>query len=150
MSQKSPHPIDKHVGTRIRLRRALLEMTQQRLADAAGITFQQIQKYEKGANRVSASRLQHLASILGVTVGFFYEGVSEGPDSKGGADPQARLLTEISGSPEGARLINNFVRISDPVMRRRLAELAEAIADGMAAPSGEPAAEQPQRRSRAE
>ncbi len=139
--QKSPHPIDNYVGSRIRMRRSLLGMTQQRLAEVLGITFQQVQKYENGRNRVSASRLQHIASVFGVDVGFFYEEISEGPDRKGAGDPQAILLTEISGSPEGVRLINSFARISDPIVRRRLADLAEAIAKGMAPPSGESAAE---------
>src|ERR671921_242516 len=133
--QKSPHPIDKHVGSRIRMRRALLGMTQQRLADDLSLTFQQVQKYEKGTNRVSASRLQQIATLLGVEVGFFYEGASLVPGGSSALDRQSALLAEVSSSSEGVRLINSFARISDPVVRRRLADLAEGIAEGMAQPS---------------
>jgi transcriptional regulator with XRE-family HTH domain len=127
-SQKSPHPIDKHVGSRIRMRRALLGMTQQRLADSLSLTFQQVQKYEKGTNRVSASRLQQIATLLGVEVGFFYEGAGQVPGGSSALDRQAALLAEVSSSSEGVRLINSFARIVDPVVRRRLADLAEGIA----------------------
>ncbi len=129
-SQKSPHPIDKHVGSRIRMRRALLGMTQQRLADALHLTFQQVQKYEKGTNRVSASRLQQIATLLGVEVGFFYEGASQVPGGSGAVDRQAVLLAEVSSSSEGVRLINSFARITDPDVRRRLADLVASIAEG--------------------
>ena len=144
-SQKSPHPIDKHVGSRIRMRRALLGMTQQRLADSLSLTFQQVQKYEKGTNRVSASRLQQIATLLGVEVGFFYEGVGQVPGGSSALDRQAALLAEVSSSSEGVRLINSFARISDPVVRRRLADLAEGIAQLSAQ---EPLAEQPPRQTR--
>ncbi len=127
-SQKSPHPIDKHVGSRIRMRRALLGMTQQRLADSLSLTFQQVQKYEKGTNRVSASRLQQIATLLGVEVGFFYEGAGQVPGGSSALDRQSALLAEVSSSSEGVRLINSFARISDPVVRRRLADLAESLA----------------------
>ena len=127
-SQKSPHPIDKHVGSRIRMRRALLGMTQQRLADSLSLTFQQVQKYEKGTNRVSASRLQQIATLLGVEVGFFYEGAGQVPGGSSALDRQSALLAEVSSSSEGVRLINSFARISDQVVRRRLAALAESLA----------------------
>ncbi|HEX2553111.1 MAG TPA: helix-turn-helix domain-containing protein [Microvirga sp.] len=139
-SQKSPHPIDKHVGSRIRMRRALLGMTQQRLADSLHLTFQQVQKYEKGTNRVSASRLQQIATLLGVEVGFFYEGAGQVPGGSSALDRQSALLAEVSSSSEGVRLINSFARITDPIVRRRLADLAEGIAQLSAS---EPAAEQP-------
>jgi transcriptional regulator with XRE-family HTH domain len=144
-SQKSPHPIDKHVGSRIRMRRALLGMTQQRLADSLSLTFQQVQKYEKGTNRVSASRLQQIATLLGVEVGFFYEGAGQVPGGSSALDRQAAMLAEVSSSSEGVRLINSFARISDPVVRRRLADLAEGIAQ---LSSQEPLAEQPPRQAR--
>jgi transcriptional regulator with XRE-family HTH domain len=127
-SPKSPHPIDLHVGSRIRMRRALLGMTQQRLADALDLTFQQVQKYEKGTNRVSASRLQQIATLLGVEVGFLYEGSEPGPGGSSALDSQSALLAEVSSSSEGVRLINSFARISDPTIRRRLADLAEGLA----------------------
>lgn len=145
-SQKSPHPIDKHVGSRIRMRRALLGMTQQRLADSLNLTFQQVQKYEKGTNRVSASRLQQIATLLGVEVGFFYEGASHVSGGTGAIDRQASLLAEVSSSAEGVRLINSFARITDPIIRRRLADLAEGIAQFSKEPDNEQP--QPQRQTR--
>ena len=75
MAKKAPNPIDKHVGSRVRMRRMMLGMSQEKLGDALGLTFQQVQKYEKGTNRIGASRLQHIASILGVTISFFFEGL---------------------------------------------------------------------------
>ena len=128
-SQKTPHPIDKHVGSRIRMRRALLGMTQQRLADLLSLTFQQVQKYEKGTNRVSASRLQQIATLLGVEVGFFYEGASLSPGKTGATDPHFLRLNEITSSSEGVLLINSFVRIADLSVRRRIAELVASLAE---------------------
>ena len=145
-SQKSPHPIDKHVGSRIRMRRALLGMTQQRLADSLSLTFQQVQKYEKGTNRVSASRLQQIATLLGVEVGFFYEGSGQVSGGSSDLDRRAAMLAEVSSSSEGVRLINSFARISDPTVRRRLADLAEGIAQ--LSPSEAPAEEPAPHRTR--
>ena len=79
--RKSPNPTDKHVGARVRMRRMMLSMSQEKLGDALGLTFQQVQKYEKGSNRIGASRLQHIAQILQVPVSFFFEG---GPAAEGG------------------------------------------------------------------
>ncbi len=87
---------------------------------------------------MSASRLQHIASLLGVDVGFFYEGAGQGPDGRA-ADPGTALLSEISSSPEGVRLIKSFARITDPVVRRRLADLAESLVQSPAdTAAGEP------------
>ena len=77
MAKKAPNPIDKHVGSRVRMRRMMLSMSQEKLGDALGLTFQQVQKYEKGTNRVGASRLQQIAQILQVPVAFFFEGASD-------------------------------------------------------------------------
>src|SRR5438132_9700768 len=79
MVKKAPNPIDKHVGSRVRMRRMMLGMSQEKLGDALGITFQQVQKYEKGTNRISASRLQHISQILQVPVAFFFEGAPHQP-----------------------------------------------------------------------
>ena len=76
-AKKSPNPIDKHVGSRVRMRRMMLSMSQEKLGDALGVTFQQVQKYEKGANRIGASRLHHIARILQVPVAFFFEGAPD-------------------------------------------------------------------------
>ncbi len=141
--KKSTGSIDKEVGSRVRMRRISIGMSQEKLGDLLGLTFQQVQKYEKGTNRVSASRLQQIATLLGVEVGFFYEGASQVPGGSGAVDRQAVLLAEVSSSSEGVRLINSFVRISDPIVRRRLADLAEGIAQ---LPSSEAPADQPQPR----
>jgi transcriptional regulator with XRE-family HTH domain len=77
MLTKAPNPVDRHVGSRVRMRRMLIGMSQEKLGEALGITFQQIQKYEKGTNRIGASRLHHIARVLGVPVEFFYEGAPE-------------------------------------------------------------------------
>src|SRR5277367_6609496 len=88
-----PNPVDKHVGSRVRMRRLMLEMSQTDIADALGLTFQQVQKYEKGTNRIGASRLQHISQILQVQVPFFFEGVPAAP----GTGPSARE-TAVSAS----------------------------------------------------
>ena len=79
MAKKAPNPIDKHVGSRVRMRRMMLSMSQEKLGDALGLTFQQVQKYEKGTNRIGASRLQQIAHILQVPVSFFFEGAPHSP-----------------------------------------------------------------------
>ena len=79
MAKKSPNLIDKHVGTRVRMRRMMLRMSQEKLADALGLTFQQVQKYENGTNRIGASRLQSISHILHVPISFFFEGAPKGP-----------------------------------------------------------------------
>jgi transcriptional regulator with XRE-family HTH domain len=129
MGVKSPSAIDRHVGTRVRMRRMLLGMSQERLGEALKITFQQVQKYEKGTNRISASRLQQIANVLGVTIDFFYEGATQ-EGSPTAPDASATLLTEVLASPEGLQLIRSFAQISDSDVRQRLADLAEALAAG--------------------
>ena len=79
MAKKTPNPIDKHVGSRVRMRRMMLSMSQEKLGDALGLTFQQVQKYEKGTNRIGASRLQQISNILQVPVSFFFEGAPNMP-----------------------------------------------------------------------
>src|SRR3977135_1506695 len=81
MVKKAPNPVDRHVGSRVRMRRMMLSMSQEKLGDALGLTFQQVQKYEKGTNRIGDSRLQQIANTLQVTVAFFFEGA---PDLTGG------------------------------------------------------------------
>jgi transcriptional regulator with XRE-family HTH domain len=136
MSVKSPSAIDKHVGTRVRMRRMLIGMSQEKLGEALKITFQQVQKYEKGTNRVSASRLQQIASILGVTIDYFYEGAEA--DATAVPDETAVLLTEALASPEGLQLIRNFARVPDVTVRQRLADLAGAIAESSRAEGDQP------------
>src|SRR6187431_3139942 len=101
MSIKAPNPVDKYVGSRVRMRRIMLGMSQEKLGEALGLTFQQIQKYEKGINRIGASRLQQAAEILGVTVPFFFEGGTD-ESYKGTLSPS--YIDDFVSSPEGPRL----------------------------------------------
>jgi transcriptional regulator with XRE-family HTH domain len=117
---KSPDTTDRHVGARIRLQRTLTGMTQEKLADILGITFQQVQKYEKGTNRVGAGRLLAISKALGVPVSFFFEGQASEAESKP-SDVQS-LLT----SREGIALAQAFVRIESDAMRQAIVALAQA------------------------
>ncbi len=130
MVKKVPNPIDKHVGSRVRMRRMMLGMSQEKLGDALGLTFQQVQKYEKGANRVGASRLQHISHILQVPVSFFFEGaphVPGQPKSVGNA-PSPAYVTAFLASSDGLALTKAFTRINEPKLRRRIVDLVEEIA----------------------
>ncbi len=128
-SKKSPNPIDIHVGSRIRLRRMMLGMSQEKLGDALGITFQQIQKYEKGTNRVGASRLQHISTILKVPVAYFFEDAPGTPEEAAGFAEQPRsYVVDFLSSSEGLALNRAFVRIEDPKVRRKVVDLVQALA----------------------
>lgn len=131
-SKKSPNPIDTHVGSRVRMRRMMLSMSQEKLGEHLGITFQQIQKYEKGTNRIGASRLQHIATVLQVPVAFFFEDAPTTPtDTPMGfaEDRPGAFVTSFLTSSEGLALNRAFVRITDGQVRRRVVDLVEAIAD---------------------
>lgn len=129
-NKKKPNPIDIHVGSRIRLRRTMLGMSQEKLGESLGITFQQIQKYEKGTNRVGASRLQNIATILNVPVSFFFEDApGEGGGASGIAEPSSsNYVVDFLSSSEGLQLNRAFVKISDPKVRRKLVDLVKALA----------------------
>ncbi len=123
------NPIDVHVGSRVRLRRMLLGMSQEKLGEHLGLTFQQIQKYEKGINRIGASRLFDLARVLGVPVQFFYEELPTADGVAGFADrPAESYAVEFLGSREGLELNKAFARITDPRVRRSIVELVRAYA----------------------
>ena len=125
---KKATQIDAHVGRQIRLRRLLVGMTQDRLAELLGLTFQQVQKYEKGINRIGAGRLFELAEILGVPVTFFYDGIAaKAPDST--QDAGARL-GEFLLSEEGMRLSQAFMRIKPAGVRRRIVQLVGLLGEG--------------------
>lgn len=134
VSEEGPDPIDKHVGNRIRGRRAGLRISQTKLGHSIGVTFQQIQKYESGTNRVGASNLFKIAKALGVEVSFFFEGVSreEGDTmtlSPGFAEsPQASFQMDPMNSRESWELMHNYSRIPDPVVRKRLFQLVRILA----------------------
>jgi transcriptional regulator with XRE-family HTH domain len=124
--------IDKHVGNRVRMQRLVLGITQQRLAEGLGITFQQIQKYEKGANRISASRLQAIARILKVSPAFLF-GESDAVNDRSGTVSATALIKCLTKS-EGATLMRSFARINDKTLRRTSVRFVEAAApaDGAA------------------
>lgn len=124
ISLDGPHPVDRHVGLRIRIRRKEVGVSQERLAEALGITFQQVQKYERGANRVSASKLWEIARALNTGVGYFYEGLGEGEPSPSRAGSQDFML-----SSEGLELMAAFPRIEKSSLRRKLVDLVRAVAD---------------------
>ncbi len=129
-SKKRPNPIDTHVGTRIRLRRNMLGMSQEKLGESLGITFQQVQKYEKGTNRVGASRLQAIASILNVPVSFFFEDAPNMNQASGLAEPTGTdYVVDFLSSSEGLQLNRAFVKIRDPLVRRRVIDLVKSISD---------------------
>ena len=132
---RKPNPMDAHVGTRVRLRRMLLGMSQEKLGEHLGLTFQQIQKYEKGINRIGASRLFDLSQVLGVPVQFFYEELAVG--GPGGAAgfaerPAESYAVEFLGSREGLELNKAFARITDPRVRRSIVDLVRAFAGEVA------------------
>jgi transcriptional regulator with XRE-family HTH domain len=122
----SPNPIDRHVGLRIRMRRKELGFSQERLAEAVGVTFQQIQKYERAANRVSASKLWELAQALNTGIGYFYDGLAEMQ-----ADPSLprQSMHDFLLTPEGLELAACFPRIPTPRLRRRLVDLIRALTE---------------------
>ena len=129
---KNPQPVDRHVGARVRMRRMMVGMSQEKLGDACGITFQQVQKYEKGTNRMGASRLHQIARVLDVPVEFFYEGASSDQGSNGSivVNDQSRSLTDFLATSEGLELVRAFTAIKDPKVRRRIVDFAKAVAAG--------------------
>jgi transcriptional regulator with XRE-family HTH domain len=121
VAKDGPHPIDVHVGSRARLRRTLLGMNQTQLGEKLGITFQQIQKYENGFNRISASRLYQMTRILDVPVSFFFDGLVEGA--------KASSPDDIWLKRETLELVRAYYRIGDPAARKGLFKLTEAMAN---------------------
>src|SRR3954451_16270686 len=126
---KTANAIDKHVGSRLRMRRLMLGMSQEKLGEAFGLTFQQVQKYEKGMNRISASRLQQAAQILDVSVPFFFEGAPGGHELSKTA-PSPAYVNEFVSSEDGLRLIEAFMRITRPAVRHRIVSLVREIGAG--------------------
>jgi transcriptional regulator with XRE-family HTH domain len=130
MSKKSPNPTDAHVGHRIRSRRSALQMSQGTLAKGLGLTFQQVQKYEKGTNRVGASRLQAIAAILGVPVSFFFDDAPQQPGAtrrKAAEVPSVDFVAEFLRNKNGQRLVKAFLRIKAPIVRRSIVNMVQAI-----------------------
>jgi transcriptional regulator with XRE-family HTH domain len=121
------HPVDLYVGARLRIRRKVLGLSQTQLADALGITFQQIQKYERGANRISASKLYEAARLLQSPVSYFFEGLDE--TAQGDDDGFAQRMTQFVATPEGLELASLFPRLGDRRLRRRVVDLVRAMVD---------------------
>jgi transcriptional regulator with XRE-family HTH domain len=128
---KTPNPVDKHVGSRVRMRRVLVGLSQEKLGDSLGVTFQQVQKYEKGTNRIGASRLQQISKVLGVPVSFFFDD-APGEENKtdGFADGgSSDYVVDFLSTSEGIALNRAFLRVRDPRVRRRIVDLVSALGD---------------------
>ena len=129
---KSPNAIDVYVGSRMRMRRMMLGMTQQRLGQALGITFQQVQKYEKGVNRMGSSRLQQAVHVLGVDIPFFFEGApvtAAGRHARETAAPSPDYVNEFVSTLDGLRRIKAFMHIGNSAMRRSIVALVDELAE---------------------
>ena len=140
--KKVPNPTDRHVGARVRMRRKMLAMSQEKLGAALDLSFQQVQKYERDANRIGASRLQQMSHILQVPVSFFFEGApnaSAPPGSNGSALSMAQIDDFLSDL-DGLRLTRAFMRIDNAALRRRIVMLVQEIAgdDDIGTPPGGP------------
>ena len=127
--KKRPDPTDEYVGSRVRMRRMMLSMSQEKLGDALDLTFQQVQKYEKGTNRISASRLQQISRILHVPISFFFEETLYGSKSHRSTEaPSPAYVSEFLATSDGLALTKSFMRIKDPKLRRRIVALVEQVA----------------------
>ncbi|MBL6853564.1 MAG: helix-turn-helix transcriptional regulator [Alphaproteobacteria bacterium] len=129
MPKKQANPIDAQVGNRVRLRRMLIGMSQERLGELLGLTFQQIQKYEKGVNRIGAGRLFEVARILGVPIDYFYEGAAAQAASGFSESEASPPVMEFVSSGEGLQLSLAFMKIKDPKLRKRVLDLVKQMAD---------------------
>lgn len=128
MTRKDPNPIDRHVGSRVRMQRMLAGVSQEKLGHALGVTFQQVQKYEKGTNRISASRLQQIANLFEVEVSLFFQGAPATASLVGVAQTGASEVLDFTLTTEGVQLNRAFVKIKSNHVRRKLIDLAEALA----------------------
>lgn len=134
--KKVPNPIDRYVGSRVRMRRILLGMSQEKLGEALGLTFQQIQKYEKGTNRIGASRLQQISTTLNVPPAFFFDGAPLQTDVAGGRgelgvaeEASSSFVLDFIATTEGLQLNKAFARIQDPKVRKRIIDLVASLAE---------------------
>ncbi|MBI1209212.1 MAG: helix-turn-helix domain-containing protein [Azospirillum sp.] len=139
-----PNPIDVHVGTRVRLRRTLLGMSQEKLGEALGLTFQQVQKYERGANRIGASRLFDLGRVLDVPVSFFFDDMPDDaiplPIHDAAATVEDRMASsepDMTANQDTLEMVRAFYRIGDPLLRKRLFELTKSVANAEEAEKAE-------------
>jgi len=125
---RSPNPIDRHVGLRIRMRRKELGISQERLAESIGLTFQQVQKYERAANRVSASKLWEMSRALNTTISYFYEGLSNTPEPMGSNLPR-ETVQDFLMTPEGLELASSFPKIPQGRLRRKILDLVRVMSE---------------------
>ena len=123
--KRSPHATDRHVGNRVRMRRKMQGMTQEKLGKALGLTFQQVQKYEKGTNRIGASRLQHIASIQQVPISFFFEGA---PGLSDVLDESSDYVSDFLATSDGLALTKAYMHIENAKLRRSIVALVKQIA----------------------
>ena len=126
-AKKQANPIDIQVGNRVRIRRMLIGMSQERLGDLLGLTFQQVQKYEKGVNRIGAGRLFEVSRILNVPVDFFYEGVNDA--AQGANEIDGAPVMDFVSSGEGLQLSLAFMKIKDAKVRKRVLDLVKSLAE---------------------
>jgi transcriptional regulator with XRE-family HTH domain len=131
MPAKAPNPVDKHVGSRVRMRRIMLGISQEKLGEGLGLTFQQIQKYEKGANRIGASRLQQICDILRIPVSFLFEGVPGGTiNADGVLEPASpAYVADFLATTEGLALVRAFTVIPNIKLRRAIVDMVELIGE---------------------
>jgi transcriptional regulator with XRE-family HTH domain len=132
MAKKQPSSIDAHVGSRVRLRRMLIGMSQEKLGELLGLTFQQVQKYEKGANRIGASRLFEISKILNVPVQYFFEDLPNAAGAQangyGMSEPDREpFVMDFVSSTEGLQLIRSYTKVTDPRVRKRILELVKSL-----------------------
>ena len=130
MPPKAPNPVDKHVGSRVRMRRLMIEMSQEKLGEALGLTFQQVQKYEKGTNRIGASRLQQICDILQIPVSFLFEGApgTWSPTEGNLEQHSPTYVADFLATSEGLALTRAFTRITDAKLRRSIVDMVEQVA----------------------
>jgi transcriptional regulator with XRE-family HTH domain len=127
--KKSTGSIDKEIGGRVRMRRVSIGMSQEKLGDMLGLTFQQVQKYEKGMNRISVARLVEIARILGVDIDFFFDGIKPGKGEAGFADSSAPgYVADMMSTPEGLQLVRHFTGIKNPKVRKSIVQLVASLA----------------------
>ena len=126
---RAPNPVDLHVGARVRMRRRLRGVSQEKLADSLGLTFQQVQKYERGANRISASKLYEIAASLQTPVGYFFEGLADPADVEGGEGGSEQVVHDFLMTAEGLELASLFPRLRRGRLRRRFLDLVRAIVE---------------------
>ena len=135
--RKLPNPTDRYVGARVRMRRLMLGMSQTALGNSLGVTFQQVQKYEKGSNRIGASRLQQISGALQVPVSFFFEELpipakaqaNTRTNAQANAAPSPTQVSAVLATSDGLALVEGFARIKNPKLRRRLVDLVERLGD---------------------